>query len=97
MRDLFQLATTTADRSKAETELAAPHSTRASRQIEALSAERIMEEELTAFRAAAANDEDVRAQHNRPASNFPRSEPSSVVRMRVAPFSMAPASQRRSG
>jgi hypothetical protein len=96
MRELFQLATTTADRSRAETELAAPHSTRASRQIEALSAERIMEEELTAFRAAAANDEGLRAQQ-RPASTFPASEPSSVVRMRVAPFSMVPASQRRSG
>jgi hypothetical protein len=96
MRELFQLATTTADRSHAETELAAPHSTRASRQIEALSAERIMEEELTAFRAAAANDGSARAQQ-RPASTFPGSEPSSVVRMRVAPFSMAPVSQRRSG
>jgi hypothetical protein len=96
MRELFQLATTTADRSQAETELAAPHSTRASRQIEALSAERIMEEELMAFRVAAANDEGPDAQQGR-ASGFPGSEPSSVVRMRVAPFSIAPGSQRHSG
>ena len=98
MRELFQLATTTADRSNAETELAAPHSTRASRQIEALSAERIMEEELTAFRAAAANDEGLRAtQAPGPASTFPTGEPSSVMRLRVAPFSLVPVSQRHSG
>jgi hypothetical protein len=102
MRELFQLATTTADRSYAETELSAPHSTRASRQIEALSAERIMEEELTAFRVAAANDEEARARestsHNSAAPPpFAASEPSSVMRLRVAPFSLVPVSQRRSG
>jgi hypothetical protein len=94
MLELFQLATTTADRSQAETELSAPHSTHASRQIEALSAERIMEEELTAFRVAAAND--VRGSVA-PASVFPGTEPSSVMRLRVAPFSLVPASQRHSG
>ncbi len=96
MRELFQLAATTSDRSQAETELAAPHSTRASRQIEALSAERIMEEELTAFRVAAANDDGPRASESS-ASTFPAGEPSSVMRLRVAPFSLVPVSQRHSG
>jgi hypothetical protein len=109
LRDLFQLASSTADRSEAETELSAPYSTRASRQIEALSAERIMEEELTAFRVAAVNDEAARSsvpapRHSLPApaelSGLPpytSNEPGSCVRMRVAPFSMAPVSARRSG
>ena len=61
LTDLFQLASSTADRSETETELSSPHSTRASRQIEALSAERIMEEELTAFQIAAANDQVARS------------------------------------
>ena len=104
LRQLFQLATTTADRSHAETELQAPHSTRASRQIEALSAERIMEEELMAFRIAAANDQAERATLPAPAaarpaswSAFPASEPPSAVRLRVAPFSLPPVTQRHSG
>jgi hypothetical protein len=109
LRELFQLASSTADRSQAETELSAPYSTRASRQIEALSAERIMEEELTAFRVAAVNDEAARSsvpapRHSLPApgelSNLPpytSNEPGSCVRMRVAPFSMAPVPARRSG
>jgi glutamyl-tRNA reductase len=100
LRELFQLATTTADRSRAETELSAPHATRASRQIEALSAERIMEEELTAFRVAALNDEHARKESTRPSGSsppFPVSEPGSATRLRVAPISLGSVSQRRSG
>jgi hypothetical protein len=100
LRELFQLATTTADRSHAETELSAPYSTRASRQIEALSAERIMEEELTAFRVAAANDEEARKDSTQTRSSIPpfsSNEPGSAMRLRVAPFSLPPVSQRRSG
>jgi hypothetical protein len=108
LRELFQLASSTADRSEAETELSAPHSTRASRQIEALSAERIMEEELVAFQIAAANDEAARSSvpaprtSLRPAGNpsilplYGAHEPGSCVRLRVAPFSLVPAT-RRSG
>jgi hypothetical protein len=108
--ELFQLASSTADRSEAETELSAPYSTRASRQIEALSAERIMEEELTAFRAAAANDETARSSVPAPRPSlaapgensgilpvYGTNEPGSCVRLRVAPFSLFPASTRRSG
>ena len=98
--DLFQLASSTADRSRAETELGAPYSTRASRQIEAMSAERIMEEEVTAFRVAAANDQAARSSVPAPRESLPpysAHEPSSCVRMRVAPFSMVPASKRHSG
>jgi Glutamyl-tRNAGlu reductase, N-terminal domain len=110
LRELFQLASSTADRSEAETELSAPYSTRASRQIEALSAERIMEEELMAFRIAAANDEAARSSVPAPRASLPvpsessgllplytANEPGSCVRMRVAPFSMVPGSTRRSG
>jgi glutamyl-tRNA reductase len=102
--ELFRLAHTTADRSHTETELGAPSSTRASRQVEALSAERIMEEELMAFQVAAAND--VRASvapsvvSTRPSSLLPAytpSEPGSSVRIRISPFSLAPVSQRRIG
>jgi hypothetical protein len=108
LRDLFQLASSTADRSEAETALSAPYSTRASRQIEALGAERIMEEELTAFRVAAAN-ETARSSVPAPPSSQPAparhsglppysaNEPGSCVRLRVAPFSLAPVSARRSG
>lgn len=110
LRELFQLASSTADRSEAETELAAPYSTRASRQIEALSAERIMEEELMAFQIAAANDEVARSSVPAPRSSvaapaensgtlplYSANEPGSCVRMRVAPFSLLPVSTRRSG
>jgi hypothetical protein len=108
LRDLFQLASSTADRSEAETELSAPYSTRASRQIEALSAERIMEEELTAFRVAA-NDEAARSSVPAPGTSQPApanrsslppyssSEPGSCMRLRIAPFSLTPVSARRSG
>ncbi len=112
LEEMFQLANTTAERAHAETEVSSPHSTRASRQIEALSAERIMEEELVAFRVAAAND--VRSSVAAPAalpSSVPSSlrrasgllptysahEPGSAVRLRVAPISLRPASERRSG
>lgn len=99
--DLFQLAASTAGRSETETELSAPYSTRASRQIEALSAERIVEEELTAFQVAAANDQATRSSLPAPGSttysSYTANEPGSCVRLRVAPFSMAPASTRRSG
>ena len=111
LSELFQLASSTADRSEAETEMAAPFSTRASRQIEALSAERIMEEELMAFRIAAANDQAARSSVPAPRTSaapaadghsmlplYTANEPGSCVRMRVAPFSMAPAnSKQRSG
>lgn len=109
LRELFQLASSTADRSQAETELSAPYSTRASRQIEALSAERILEEELTAFRVAA-SDQAARSTVPAPRASVPApsklssslppytaNEPSSCVRMRVAPFSLLPVSTRRSG
>jgi glutamyl-tRNA reductase len=99
--ELFQLASTTADRSETETEIAAPFSTRASRQIEALSAERIVEEELTAFQVAAANDQAARSSMPAPGSTnysgYGADEPGSCVRLRVAPFSLAPVSARRSG
>jgi hypothetical protein len=98
--DLFQLASTTADRSETETEISAPFSTRASRQIEALSAERIMEEELTAFQVAASNDQAARSSvppGSTTYSSYGADEPGSCVRMRVAPFSLAPVSVRRSG
>jgi glutamyl-tRNA reductase len=109
LRELFQLASSTADRSEAETELAAPYSTRASRQIEAMSAERIMEEELMAFQIAAANDQPARSSVPAPRASlaptdnsgslppYSNSEPGSCVRMRVAPFSLVPVSTRRSG
>lgn len=106
LRELFRLAHTTAGRSHSETELSAPHSTRASRQVEALSAERIMEEELTAFRIAAANDErasvapSVPKEERRHSSLLPvysATEPASSVRIRISPFSLMPVSQRRSG
>ena len=112
LRELFQLASSTADRSEAETELSAPYSTRASRQIEALSAERIVEEELTAFQVAATNDETARASSVMPAARssspapadrasilpkYGSDEPGSCVRLRVAPFSLVPVSTRKSG
>lgn len=112
LRELFELATSTAHRSHAETELARPFSTRASRQIEAMTAERIVEEELTAFRVAAAHDDAVRSSlAPTPSTSAPgtergslspgatpygATEPSSCVRMRAAPFSMAP-SKTKSG
>jgi hypothetical protein len=107
LSELFQLASATADRSQVETELAAPHSTRASRQVEALSAERILEEDLTAFRMAAANDVRTGAATSeskppvaarRPSGLLPAyspSEPGSSVRLRVAPFNLAPATERK--
>lgn len=99
--DLFQLASSTADRSESETELSAPYSTRASRQIEALSAERIMEEELMAFQVAAANDQATRSSVPAPGSTtysaYTANEPGSCVRLRVSPFSLAPVSTRVSG
>jgi hypothetical protein len=105
LRELFQVASATADRSQAETELAAPHSTRASRQVEALEAERILEEELVAFRVAAANDVRANAVSSAPPARrrstllpaYNADEPGSCVRLRVAPFSLAPVSVRRSG
>jgi glutamyl-tRNA reductase len=104
LRELFQVASTTADRSQAETELAAPHSTRASRQVEALEAERILEEELVALQVAAANDVRASSASNAPARRnsasmppYGADEPGSSTRLRVAPFSLAPVSLRRSG
>jgi Glutamyl-tRNAGlu reductase, N-terminal domain len=109
LRYVFNVATSTADRSEAETELAVPHSTRDSRQIEALSAERIMEEELMALKVAAANDQAARSTVPAPRRSFfapahsaevstvyGTQEPGSSVRLRVAPFSLLPAARRGS-
>lgn len=98
--ELFGLAQNTAARSEHETELAAPHSTRASRQIEALTAERILEEELTAFQIAAVNDEAARSSQPAPRTSLPpysADELGSCVRMRVSPFSLLPMPARKSG
>ncbi len=108
LRELFQLARSTANRSQAETELSAPYSTRASRQVEALCAERILEEELTAFRIAAANDQAARSSVPAPRTSvaapsdsgglgYATNEPGSCMRLRIAPFSLVPVSARRSG
>jgi glutamyl-tRNA reductase len=98
LHELFELARATAERSQAETELSAPCSTRASRQVEVLGAERIVEEELMAFRVAAANDQ---ARSSVPAARtslppYSSEEPGSCVRMRIAPFSLVPVSTRKS-
>ena len=101
--ELFQVAGSTAQRSGTETEISAPFSTRASRQLEALSAERIVEEELLAFQVASAatatsaNDASARAtlpsgprRSLRPGdlSLYTANEPSSCVRMRVSTASL---------
>lgn len=108
LRYVFHVATSTAGRSQAETELSAPHSTHESRQIEALTAERIVEEELMAFKVAAA-DEERRSSSPAPRSSllpegrasllpgYGGSEPGSSVRLRVAPFSILPVPTRHSG
>lgn len=99
LEELFGLARATAVRSESETELGAPNSTRASRQIEALSAERILEEELVAFQAAAANDQSGRSSAPAPRPSLPpysAEELGSSVRLRVAPFSLLPLPARRS-
>lgn len=99
LRELLELALRTADRSENETELAAPHSTRASRQLEALTAERIFEEQLVTFQLAAANEDTKRAEAARTSSLPPYSgeELGSCVRLRVSPFSLLPLSERKSG
>lgn len=109
LRCVFDVATSTADRSEAETELSAPHSTRASRQVEALGAERIVEEELLAFKLAAANDQRRSSTPAAPSSTTPAertsllpaysaNEPGSSVRLRVAPFSFSsPPARGQSG
>jgi hypothetical protein len=106
LRELFQVAGTTAGRSQAETEIAAPHSTRASRQVEALEAERILEEELVAFRIAAENDVRANAGPSvvpaarRPSGLVPAYSPDelgSSVRLRVAPIGLPPVPVRHSG
>jgi len=105
--ELFLLATTTSERSELEMELSGANSTRASRQIEALGAERIVEEELLAFRVAAEN-EARRSYVPTPQSSLPprrstiyplygADEPDSCVRLRIAPISLAPPAGRRSG
>lgn len=95
---LFDVALGTADRSETETDLSAPHSTRASRRLEALSAERIVEEQLVAFQLAAETESPSRAPHS--VSTLPpysSEEPGSCVRLRVAPFSLLPLSERKTG
>lgn len=99
LAELFDLARATAERSQAETELSAVCSTRASRQVEVLGAERIVEEELMAFRVAAVND---LARSSVPAARsslppYSADEPASCVRLRVAPFSLFPVSTRKLG
>jgi Glutamyl-tRNAGlu reductase, N-terminal domain len=104
LRELFELANTTAERSEAETELSAVSSTRASRQLEALSAERIMEEQILAFRTGETSDAPSAslpppAASSRPPSrsSYAADEPSTGVRLRVAPFrSLFPLSARKS-
>lgn len=99
LEELFAVARATAVRSESETELGAPSSTRASRQIEALSAERILEEELVAFQAAVANDQARRSSTPAPRSSLPpysTEELGSSVRLRVAPFSLLPLPTRKS-
>jgi hypothetical protein len=105
LESLFRLANNTRRRSLSETELEAPTSTRASRQLEALSAERIVEEELMAFKAAAAIDEPARTSVAAPRvpapSLFPfsSSEPGSFVRLKVAisPLGDVSVSDRKHG
>lgn len=100
LRELFGLAQTTADRSETETELSAPHSTRASRQVEALSAERILEEQLVAFQVAAESEQAARSSLPAPRASLPpytSEEPGSCVRLRISPFSLRPMSERKSG
>lgn len=99
LEQLFALADVTAGRSESETQISAPRSTRASRQIEALTAERIVEEELMGFRVAATQEDAARSTNPPPRSSLPpygHSEPGSCVRMRIAPFSLAPVT-RKSG
>jgi hypothetical protein len=84
LQELFELASITAHRCRAETQLSAPHSTRASRQVEMLGAERIMEEELTAFMVSAANDQGARAASLPP--------PASLTPRSVTPRSVTPRS-----
>jgi hypothetical protein len=95
---VFGLALRTAERSERETELSAPNSNRALRQVEALGAERIVEEQLVAFQLTAENESPSRAP--RPRSSLPpysSEEPGSCVRLRIAPFSLAPLSERKIG
>lgn len=103
LRELFQTASTTAARIHAETELSAPHSTRASRQVEMLGAERIVEEELTALRVTSSHE--IRASvapaeaSSRQSSLYPpygADEPISSVRIRISPAGLG-LLQRRSG
>jgi hypothetical protein len=97
--ELFRLALCTADRSHSETELAAPHSTPASRQLEALSAERIFEEQLVAFQLATESEHPGRASQP-PRSTLPpysSEEAGSCVRLRISPFNLLPISERKIG
>ncbi len=103
--DLFELASSTVDRSEAETGLSSLTSTRASRQIEAMTAERIMEEQLLVFQTGTPSEAARPTLPARAASSLPPSrasyaadEPSTGVRLRVAPFkSLIPLSPRKSG
>lgn len=104
LSDLFELASTTAERSETETGVSAATSTRASRQLEALSAERIMEEQLLAYQAA--SERAFRSTFPAPAassrppsrSSYAADEPDTGVRLRVTPFrSLFPLSTRKSG
>lgn len=109
LQELFELASVTAYRCRAETEVSAPSSTRASRQVEMLGAERIMEEELTAFLVAAANDQGPRAASLVPPTSAPADrplaslvpayaphEPGSTIRLRATSAPFATGLLRRS-
>lgn len=94
--ELFELASTTAHRSETETELSSASSTRASRELEALSAERIMEEQLLAF--AAASERAARASTPSPRpSSYAADEPITGVRLKVKSLtSLLPIPTRKS-
>lgn len=99
LRQLFNWALQTAYRCERETELSAPYSTHASRQVEALSAERIYEEQLVAFQLAAEGDELERSSVAAPPASLPpysSEEAGSCVRLRVAPLSPLRTAERSS-
>jgi glutamyl-tRNA reductase len=98
--ELLHLALSTAERSESETELGAPSSTPASRELDALTAERILEEQLVAFQLSAANDVPLRSSLPPRSSSLPpysTDERGSCVRLRISPFSLLPLSERKSG
>lgn len=97
LEGLFRLALGTAARSLTETELSAPTSTRASRELEALGAERIVEEELVAFRMTSVANDTTPAAPQHPDTLVPRpsltsSMPPQSFRLGVRASLVAPKS-----